>query len=82
MHSLTKFKTDPPIWFLDVDGGGRLELTTDDLQIQKRFQRRCIDCLNIMPTKIKENDWASMVNTLLEKCNIIEAPPDSSLGGQ
>ena len=82
MHSLTKFNTDPPIWFLDVDGGGRLELTTDDLQIQKRFQRRCIDCLNIMPTKIKENEWASMVNTLLEKCNIIEAPPDSSLGGQ
>jgi len=82
MHSLTKFDTDPPIWFLDVDGGGRLELTTDDLQIQKRFQRRCIDCLNMMPTKIKENDWAKMVNTLLEKCNVIEAPPDASLGGQ
>jgi hypothetical protein len=82
MHSLTKFDTEPPIWFLDVDGGGRLELNTDDLQVQKRFQRRCMDVLNMMPTKIKENEWAKLVNELLQECNIIEAPPDASVSGQ
>tara|TARA_R100001086_G_scaffold195993_1_gene112832 strand:- start:138 stop:701 length:564 start_codon:yes stop_codon:yes gene_type:complete len=82
MHSLTKFDTEPPIWFLDVDGGGRLELNTDDLQVQKRFQRRCMDVLNMMPTKIKENEWAKLVNELLQECSIIEAPPDASISGQ
>jgi len=82
MHSLTKFNTDPPIWFLDVDGGGRLELATDDLQIQKRFQKRCMECLNIMPTRIKENEWAKLMNDLMNECTIIEAPPDASISGQ
>lgn len=82
MHSLTKFDTDPPIWFLDVDGGGRLELATDDLQIQKRFQKRCMECLNMMPTRIKDIDWAKMINDLMSECSIIDAPPDSSIAGQ
>lgn len=82
LHSLTKFDTDPPIWFLDVDGGGRLELSSDDLQNQNRFQRRCIDCLNIMPTRMPQNDWAVMMNKLLEEVIVLEAPPDASVGGQ
>ena len=82
MHSLTKFDTDPPIWFLDVDGGGRLELNTDDLQTQKRFQKRCMEVLNMMPTKIREAEWAKMINDLMGECSIIEAPPDASVTGQ
>jgi hypothetical protein len=82
MHSLTKFDTDPPIWFLDVDGGGRLELNTDDLQMQKRFQKRCMEVLNMMPTKIKESEWAKMINDLMGECSVIEAPPDASISGQ
>ena len=36
MHSLTKFDTEPPIWFLDVDGGGRLELTINLVIYEKK----------------------------------------------
>ena len=43
--NLTKQDSDPPIWFLDVEGG-RLELETDDLLNQNRFQRKCMDALN------------------------------------
>jgi hypothetical protein len=82
MHSLTKYDTDPPIWFIDVDGGGRLELTTDDLQLQKRFQKRCMEVLNVMPLRIKENEWSKMINVLMSECSVIEAPPDASLHGQ
>ena len=46
--SLSKLCTDPPIWFLDVEGL-RLELTTEELQNQIKFQRRCMDALNFMP---------------------------------
>lgn len=82
IHSLTKYDTQPPIWFLDVEGGGRVELSTDELQNQKRFQKRCMEDLNMMPHKLKEDEWSSIVNDLLETVNIIEAPPDASPVGQ
>ena len=80
--NLTKFDSRPPIWFLDIDGGGRLELATEDMQQQSRFQKRCMEALNMMPMSTKPNVWHSMMQALLEKVNIIEAPPDASPQGQ
>jgi len=82
IHSLTKFNTSPPIWFLDVDGGGRLELETDDLQNQRRFQRKCMEKLNVMPNRMNDNAWTKLVNHLLEELTIVEAPVDASPVGQ
>jgi len=82
VHSLTKFNTLPPIWFLDVDGGGRLELETDDLHNQRRFQRKCMERLNVLPGKMNDIAWTKLVNHLLENLTIIEAPPDASPVGQ
>lgn len=79
--SLTKYNTSPPIWFVDVEGGGRVELSTDDLQSQQRFQKRCIDTLNSMPPVMKNDAWQAMIQTLLENVNIIEAPRDASPSG-
>jgi hypothetical protein len=61
VHSLTKFNTNPPIWFLDVDGGGRLELDTDDLHNQRRFQRKCMERLNVLPGKMNDIAWTKLV---------------------
>lgn len=82
LTGLTKYDTVPPIWFVDVDDGGRIELTTEDLQNQIRFQRRCMDCLNLMPSSIKADQWRTVIQTLLEKVNIILVPRDASISGQ
>ncbi len=82
IHSLTKFNTSPPIWFLDVDGGGRLELETDDLQNQRRFQRKCMEKLNTMPNKMSDQAWTKLINHLLENLTVVEAPVDASPIGQ
>ena len=82
IHSLTKIDTNPPTWFLDVDGGGRLELETDDLQNQRRFQRKCMDRLNLMPSKMTDIAWTKMINALFERLTIIDMPQDSSPIGQ
>jgi len=82
IHSLTKFNTNPPIWFLDIDGGGRLELETDDLQNQRRFQRKCMEKLNTMPNKMSDQAWTKLINHLLENLTIVEAPADASPIGQ
>lgn len=81
LHSLTKFDTHPPIWFVDVESGGRLELTTDDLQNQRKFQKRCLDSLNMLPTRMGDTAWAQLVNNLLESLIVIEMPRESSSDG-
>lgn len=82
LTSLTKYNTVPPIWFVDVEGGGRIELQTEDLQNQIRFQRRCLDYLNRMPPVIKPEQWRTLVQSLLEKMVLIDVPDDASCAGQ
>jgi hypothetical protein len=82
LTALTKFDTSPPIWFVDVEGGGRLELETDDLQNQIRFQRVCLNALNVMTPVVKPAIWADIVRNLLEHVTIIEVSNDTSMAGQ
>jgi len=82
LSSLTKYDCVPPIWFVNVDGGGRLELITEDIQNQLRFQKRCIECLNIMPPTVGKNQWQQLVQKLLDQVIVIEAPADASPVGQ
>jgi hypothetical protein len=82
LTGLTKYDTTPPIWFIDVEDGGRMELTTEDLQSQARFQRRCMDSLNKIPPMIKTDQWQTLLQTLIEKVIIIEVPFEASAAGQ
>lgn len=82
LSTLTKLNTNPPTWFIDVESGGRLELATDDLQNQTRFQKRCMDCLNIMPPVVNKIAWQSMVQQLLAQVNVVDVPIDASPKGQ
>jgi hypothetical protein len=82
LSSLTKYNCTPPIWFVNVDGDRRLELITEDLQNQVRFQKRCIESLNFMPPIIPKNNWQQLMQKLLESVTIIEAPVDASPSGQ
>ena len=78
--NLTKQDSDPPIWFLDVEGG-RLELETDDLLNQNRFQRKFMDALNKIPPKVKENVWRQIIQQLLDALTVVEVPKESSTEG-
>jgi hypothetical protein len=82
LSNLTKFNSNPPIWFIDVEGAGRMELTTEDLQTQERFQRRCIEALNMMPPIINKMTWQQIVQRLLDTVVLIIAPADASPSGQ
>ena len=78
--NLSKQNSDPPIWFLDVEGG-RLELETEELLNQTRFQRKCMDALNLIPPKVRENVWRQIIQQLLDSLTIIEVPKDASTEG-
>tara|TARA_R110000796_G_scaffold64152_1_gene148604 strand:+ start:3989 stop:5503 length:1515 start_codon:yes stop_codon:yes gene_type:complete len=80
--SLAKLNTQPPLWFMSVNDK-RLELTTEQLQNQIRFQRVCMETLNIMPPKMKEVTWQGLIQQLLDNgLEIIEVSEDASVDGQ
>jgi hypothetical protein len=54
------------LWFLSLDGVDKpLELETEDLQNQIRFQRRCMEQLSIMPKIIPVPRWTEKISTIL-----------------
>lgn len=85
ISSLSKYASDPPLWFLDVEGR-RLELTTEELQQQHKFQLACMNKVNIMPPTLKKPVWEEMLNGLLKEMvetqAITEAPDDTSADGR
>ena len=79
--SLTKQDSNPPVWFLDVEEK-RIELDTESLQNQQKFQRACMNSLNKMPPKMNDRAWQSIVQNLLDTCSIVEVPEEVSTSGQ
>ena len=79
--SLTKQNSNPPVWFLDVENN-RLEMATEDLQNQTRFQRVCMETIDKMPAKMSERAWQGVIQNLLDNVTIIEVPKDASIEGQ
>lgn len=85
LSSLSKYNSEPPLWFLDIDGK-RLELETDSLYNQNLFQKACIEKLNVFPPTLRKQDWEMMLNALLKEMvetqAIQDAPEDTSITGR
>ena len=83
--ALVKYNSDPPLWFLDVEGH-RIELTTEELQQQHKFQIVCMNKINVAPPTRKKMEWEALLNKLLrqmvETQAIQEAPEDTSHEGR
>lgn len=82
MGSLTKLDTDPPIWFIEIEDGGRLELSTEELQTPLLFQRKCMSILNIMPPVLKRESWGHLIAEMMNNINIIPVPIESTPYGR
>lgn len=81
LGTLTKFDANPPTWFIDVEGKGRLELMTEDLQQPLRFQKACMEQLDCMPPLVKREEWGAIVSSLLETVNVVQIPYESTPKG-
>ena len=79
---LTKFNSVPPIWFADIDGGGRLELQTEDLQSQSRFQLACMEHLNSMPAALSQTGCQLIIQQLIDTVVVVAPPYEASPKGQ
>ena len=81
MSSLTKINGDPPIWILNVDDQ-RLELSTDGLVSQTRFQKDCVAQINKLPATVNQRAWQTRIQLLLDNLTIVEVPPDATIIGE
>ncbi len=81
LGGLSKLNTKPPIWFWTIDGV-RMELSTADLQDPRAFQRRCMDCLDLVPTMPSAPAWQAAVQHAMDAVTTISAPVDASSEGQ
>lgn len=81
LGELRKLDTAPPTWFWTIDEKD-VELTTEQLQNPRLFQKRCMDMLNVMVVLPSAVVWQQIVNTAMANVVIIEAPADSSSHGQ
>ena len=85
LSALSKYNSEPPLWFLDVNGR-RVELETDHLFNQMNFQKACMERLNVLPPSMKKPDWEQLINGLLaemvEMEQITEASEDTTITGR
>jgi hypothetical protein len=82
LGKLIKILTEPPVWQIEVIGGGTLELSTEELQTPRQFQKRCMETLNVMPPMVKADQWREIIAGLLENLKVIEVPKESSPTGR
>lgn len=80
MGGLTKIKSDPTLWFIDVEDK-RLELITAELQNQRLFQLKCMDVLNLAPPIVKQEIWLDQVNEMMNNVIELEAPYEATFEG-
>ena len=81
LGGLTVVESEPPVWFVDVDGA-RLELSTRQLQMQVEFQRAAMEQMYKMPPKVKDGEWRDLVDNLLEGATRISVPEELTQKGQ
>lgn len=81
LANLSKLDTDPPIWFVDIEGD-RLELETDQLMNYVLFHKACADRLSKCYSVMKQSDWTELLKPAFANLTIVPAPKDVSVAGQ
>ena len=85
--SLTVLNTEPPYFIAEIMSDDpksdyKIQLSTEELQIQTKFQKRAMEVLKIMPPLMKNIEWQKYVNGLLKNATNIYFANDGTVAGQ
>lgn len=81
LKNLTKIKTDPPKWLVEVNGE-EVMLTTQDLLQMQRFQQAVLEQVDVVFPILKRDHWQALVDGLMQEKKVIHAPEDAGIFGQ
>lgn len=81
INSVKKLNSDPPVWFLDVEGA-KIECGTDDLQRWDRFQRLLMNKLDNPFGVIPQPVWLQIIQEAMTRMTeVIDVGPGSGMKG-
>jgi hypothetical protein len=79
--AIKKLTTDPPVFFVTVDGVS-VRVDLEALQDPRKFQRECISQINRAPQVPKFDEWTAMLDDRLSNSlEVLEAPSNASNTG-
>lgn len=78
LDSVTKMNSQPPMWILSLEGV-RTEIETEDLLNQDRFKVVCVNAINKIPGRMKNEDWDKFIRNKLSTIEIIEMPRETRM---
>lgn len=76
--ALSVIDAEPAIWFVDVDGG-RLEMSTEDLQRYDRFHRIAMERLHRCYMPMKHDTWTKIVASAMMNVDVVPMSGDVSM---
>lgn len=80
LSGVTVMNSDPPLWFVDVNGV-RIELETDDVQNYRRFHKICMEKLHKVFPMLKQETWLRIINDAMKGVVVIDMPPEVGIEG-
>lgn len=81
MADLQKIDSDPPVWYVTINGRRCSFNDETVLADQKTFAKFAIKKINFVPGDIDPDSWRATINELLENIEIVSAPQDASVSG-
>lgn len=81
IDSLTVILTEPKTWIVTVNGH-RVEIPSEALLSQPQFRLRVLEAIGIKVRQMKPAAWEKLVDDLLERKEVVPAPPDAGPMGQ
>ncbi len=78
ISGVSKLLSDPPIWFMDVNGF-RVELLTEQMANFAQFNLVCARKFNKIFPPMKHGDWVDLLKEPIANAQEMEAPPDMTI---
>lgn len=72
---MSRMKSDPVVWFVDIEGEP-IELSTSELMDFKKFSVVCAEKLDKFYDMMKHTDWIRILNDARENLEDMEAPAE------
>lgn len=72
--TLTLQKSEPPLWFVDIEGAGRICLTTEQINSPRLFKLAVLSECRVVLPQLKQETWDKILAKCLEVMTVIEVP--------
>jgi hypothetical protein len=82
LGSLTKVLTTPVTWIFDIEAGGRMQVSSEQLSNQSRYKCECMEQCSVIFQPMKSEVWTEFLKRLFEDISVVELPEEATPQGE